>query len=516
MDPLVAAELEKHGHDGVAFRARPHHLHRTWARTFASRPELFIQPESLPEVEKVLALARRCRRRVTVTGCGHSPSHLTCTSSWLVNLDRFNKIISIDRESGLVVMESGIRLFELCDELARYHLAMPNLGSINDQSITGAICTGTHGSSLRHGLLSENIVALKITLADGTTRSCSADENTELFRASLLSLGALGIITQITLRAVPSFKLKWTQTIDKDNKVLSRWSSDLWTRSEFIRVWWLPHTRRAVIWEADRTDEPVADPPTSYYDSYFGYTVYHNLLYIGRFIPSILPWVEWFVFGMQHGFRNGSSLSAVQSSAKALLLNCLYSQSVNEWALPLEKGPEVLRRLSTWINHLTPDDPDYLPHNIPFSADGLYIHSPVEVRVSDSTAKSTVRPHLDPTEKDGPTLYLNAIVYRPYFKDSPNQDRYYEAFEYLMKEMGGRPHWAKNFSASRAEIEGMYGKDLEEYRKVRDESDPQGMFVGAWHRETILADGERLELEEIETSRKRAPGGGVLTAGQVA
>ncbi|KAG5934672.1 hypothetical protein E4U53_000636 [Claviceps sorghi] len=516
--PIAEAELQGRNADGIPFRARPHHVHHTWARTFSSMPELYIQPESLAEVEKAVSLARQCRRRIVTTGCGHSPSALTCTSSWMVNLDRFNKLLSVDAESGVVVMQSGIRLYALCEALEEHGLAMPNLGSINQQSMAGAISTGTHGSSAQHGLMSEDVLALEVTLADGQTRACSAESSPELFRAALLSLGALGIITQVTFRAVPAFTLKWTQTVDADSRLFRSWPRDLWTQSEFVRVWWLPHTRRAVVWRADKTTEAHREPPASYYDGALGYYLYHNLLYAAQFVPRLLPCIEWFVFGMQYGFANGSTRSAVQPSRKALLLNCLYSQFVNEWALPLRNGPEALRRLSSWLNHLTPDDPDYLPPGIPFSADGLYIHAPVEVRVSDtSRAPPHLRPYLDPTVDDGPTLYLNATLYRPYWRDPPCRDRYYEAFEWLMRDLGGRPHWAKNFETPRRDIEAMYGDRLREYRAVRDHADPEGMFVGPWHRERILADsgGHKLGLEEVEVSRTRAPGGGLVTEGVV-
>ncbi|KAG6002167.1 D-arabinono-1,4-lactone oxidase [Claviceps maximensis] len=520
--PIAEAELLGSNADGIPFRAKPHHVHRTWARTFSSMPELYIQPESLAEVEKVVSLARKCRRRIVTTGCGHSPSNITCTSSWMVNLDRFNKILSVDVESGIVVMESGIRLYALCEALEKHGLAMPNLGSINQQSIAGAISTGTHGSSLRHGLMSEDILALEVTLADGHTRACSAESNPELFRAALLSLGALGVITRVTFRAVPAFTLKWTQTIDTDYKLFKSWPLDLWTQSEFVRVWWFPYTRRAVVWQADKTTEAHRKPRGSYYAGALGYYVYHNLLYAAQFVPRLLPWIEWFVFGMEYGFANGSTSSAVQPSRQALLMNCLYSQFVNEWAIPLHKGPEALRRLSSWLNHLTPDDPDYVPHHIPFSAEGLYIHAPMEVRVSDtsrtsSSSSSNLRPYLDPTVEDGPTLYLNATLYRPYWRDPPCRDRYYEAFEWLMKDLGGRPHWAKNFETPRSDIEAMYGEQLQAYRAIRDKVDPEGMFVGPWHRERILADskGQKLELEEVEVSRKNAPRGGLVTEGVV-
>jgi len=515
MDPLVVAALDRRASDGVPFRARAHHTHHTWAHTFSSRPELYIQPRTLAEIEKVVDLARTCRKRLTVTGCGHSPSNMTCTSSWLVNLDHFNTVHAVDQETGIVVMDSGIRLYTLSAELDRHGLAMPNLGSINEQSIAGAISTGTHGSSARHGLMSEDIVALKITLASGETLSCSATERPDLFRAATLSLGALGIITQVTIRATPAFKLQWTQTIDTDYKIFEAWHDELWKQSEFVRVWWMPYSRRAVVWQADKTNRPESPPRYNWFDGSIGYHIFHNLLALSHYIPSILPTVERFVMGMQHGFRNGSSFSAVQPSGQALLMNCLYSQYVNEWALPLHRGPEALRRLSSWLNHLTPDDPDYVPHNIPISAEGLYVHAPLEVRVSDTSLTTSPRPYLDPTVQDGPTLYLNATLYRPYHLDPPCRERFYAGFEHLMREMGGRPHWAKNFTTTRVENESMFGKGLEEWRRMRRECDPEGVFVGPWHRERVLEDGPRLAFEEVEVKRQKGKDGSVLMHGEV-
>jgi D-arabinono-1,4-lactone oxidase len=514
MDPAVRTELERLD-DGIPFRAVTNYTQSTWARTFHSSPELYIQPESIAEVGKLVNLARRCRRRITTVGCGHSPSDLTCTSSWLVNLDNFNKILSVDKERCVVVMQSGIRLFALGEALDKIGLAMPNLGSINDQSIAGAISTGTHGSTLRHDILSGSILSLKIILANGKTEFCSPTQNSELFRASLISLGALGIITEITFQAVPAFTLAWQQIVDTDVKMFDTWNTTLFTQTEFVRVWWFPYTRRAVVWTAEQTYEPPRPPPKSYYDAWLGYHVYHNLLYLAQFVPRTLPFIEWFVFGMQYGFKAGSTTSAIQSSRQALLMNCLYSQYVNEWAIPLSKGPEALHRLSSWLNRLTPDDPDYVQHRIPFSAEGLWVHAPVEVRVTDTSNSTTPRPHLDPTCTDEPTLYLNATLYRPYNSDPPCRDRYYEGFEYLMKDLGGKPHWAKNFEATGQEIEDLYGKELIKWRNIRDESDPEGMFVGDWHRRHIMGNGPRLPLEEVEVSRIKLWKGGIKVQGGV-
>ncbi|OAA61641.1 sugar-lactone oxidase [Niveomyces insectorum RCEF 264] len=489
----------------------------------ASRPELFVQPATVAEVERVVRLARHRRRRITTTGCGHSPSDITCTSSWLVNLDRLNRVLAVDPATGLVTAEAGIRLRDLSAALA----------------VAGACATGTHGSSLRHGLLSDAIVALRITLGDGRTVRVAADgggdegapQDTDLFRAALLSLGALGIVVEITFRAVPAFRLRWSQTVDADAVVLAAWRRQaLWNQAHFVRVWWFPYTRRAVVWAADDCTETAAaapdfTPPTSYYDSTLGYLVYHNLLYLARFVPRVLPWVEWFVFGMQYGFRNGTTTRGLQASDAALLMNCLYSQFVNEWALPLARGPEALERLGAWLNRLQPGDPGYVDHRIPFSAEGLYVHAPVEVRVADtssssssSTTSSTAppRPLLDPTVADGPTLYLNAIMYRPYLRDPPGTARYYEAFEWLMRDLGGKPHWAKCFGADHAQLAAAYGDNLRRFNAVRCRADPDGLFVGPWHRRYLLGDDvPPLPLEEHERGRAVARDHSVVISGEV-
>ncbi len=523
MDPFVKTELSKLDPD-IPFRASSTHRHHTWARTFHCRPELYIRPQSTEEIRKIITLARRCRRRLVTVGCGHSPSDLTCTSSWMVNLDQYNRILSVDEEKRIVVMQAGIRLRDLGAELRKHGLAIPNLGSIDDQSIAGAIGTGTHGSSTRHGLLSQSVRVLKIMLADGREVSCSAEENQDLFRAALVSLGAIGIITEVTYQAVPAFDIEWQQNLHTLDEITSEWSKDLWTTAEFTRVWWMPYMKKAVVWRADKTTKPRRPPKQTWYGGLIGYHTYHIILYLAQWIPSLLPSIEKFVIAVQYGFTSGAVNAAVEEGHTGLLMNCLYSQFVNEWAIPLASGPEALTRMSAWLNG------DRETSRIPFDPSNLYVHAPIEVRVSD-TSTTTPRPYLDNTVPDGPSLYLNATLYRPYNCDPPCRARYYEAFEWLMKDLGGRPHWAKNFhNVSREEFWGMY-PDMGEWVRVRNEVDPEGMFIGEWHRRNLLPlgrgveDGLRregvgemggyLSLEEHEVSRRKARGGGLEWRGEV-
>lgn len=513
-EPKLRKELSRLD-SSIPFRPQTRYLHHTWAQTFFARPEFFFQPQNVAELQKIVTVARRLNKRLCVTGFGHSPSDLSLTSSWLINLDALSEVLEtgVGGRKGLVRFEAGISLHDLNVELAKHGLTLPNLGSIDVQSVAGSIATGTHGSSLKHGMLSDSITSLKIMLSNAKVVDCSAEKNPELFRAALVSLGALGIITEITFQAVPDFNISWSQKLFTLDHVLSTWDTTLWEK-EYTRVWWMPYMKRAVIWSADPTSEPVRHPQVTFYGGKFGYYLYHNLLYLSHWTPRILPWVEWLIFGMQYGFKPGSfEMTAVQPVREGLLMDCLYSQFVNEWALPLEKGPEAITRLSAWING------DEKASRIPYSSKGLWVHCPIEVRVSDTNTDNNingVRPYLSPPVKDGPTLYLNATLYRPYGKDPPCVNRYYEAFEWLMKDVGARPHWAKNFMyTERDDIEAMYGDDMKEFMKIRDESDPQGLFIGQWHQRNLpISETIGLEVEETRRKMGRGWGDGVLWIGR--
>ena len=480
MDP----SLEITNENELPIRAVFGHHHHTWANTFHSRPEKYFQPRSLQELQKLVNLARKSRRRIVTVGCGHSPSDLTCTSHWMINLDYYDNVTDINRKSRIIVMQAGIRLHDLKLKLRENDLAMPNYGSIDHQSIAGAISTGTHGSSARHGLISQSVTGLKLLLANGQVVSCGPNQNVDLFRAALVSLGALGIIVEVSFRAIPSFNVEWTQSLHVLSELLSDWEHNLWTEQEFTRIWWMPYMKKGIKWSASKTDKPITTRSSSRWSESVGYYTYQTMLYVARWIPSLLPKIERFVGLFQYGFSGGASSSGVDEDRTGLLMNCMYSQFVNEWAIPLDKGPEAISRISSWLNH---DDDSA---EIPYSSKGIYVHAPIEVRVSD-TSKVSPRPYLDNTILDGPTLYLNFTLYRPFGADPPCRDKYYEACEWLMKEMGGRPHWAKNFcTVTKEDFHRMY-PEMSQWLTVRNAIDPDGMFVGDWHQRHLLpADGD--------------------------
>ncbi|KAJ5982221.1 sugar 1-4-lactone oxidase [Penicillium sp. IBT 35674x] len=396
----------------------------------------------------------------------------------MVNLDDFNNLLEVDENC--VKVQAGIRLRTLGKKLERYHLTLANLGSIDSQSIAGVLATGTHGSSLQHGLLSEYVESLSLVLSNGELVHCSGSSNPMLFRAALLSLGAIGILVEITLRAENAFNVEWRKSKQKLSTALSNWSSGLWDYHDFVRVLWLPYDRSAIIWQAEKTCRAVLrqDNEKSSYLS-LALCFYHSYqfaLALANIFPWILPWIEWVMSKTQYGFgATSKALTGVTPAREGLLMDPSYPQLVNEWALPLEKGPEAILRLSAWLHR------DYQTAQIPCSSKGLWVNCAIEVRVVNTSVK-TPRPFLDPTCHDRPTLYLNATLYRPYLHDPPCREQYYQAFEYLMQELGGRPHWAKNFeTVASSELHDLYGKDMDQWVKIQKEVDPEGLFLGEWH-----------------------------------
>ncbi|EPS38987.1 hypothetical protein H072_7228 [Dactylellina haptotyla CBS 200.50] len=505
----------------IPFRASLNHFHRNWAHIHSSRPQLFLRPQSLEELQFIIKLAGKCRKKVTVVGSSHSPNALTCTPGWMVSLDDFQDVLKVNEDSNEITVQAGIRLYQIHRVLEGLGWAMPNLGTISEQSISGAISTASHGSSLHHGLISDDITALTILLSNGDHIKCFRDGTTEpklfdeedglsLFRAALVSLGALGIITSVTFKAQKSFNLAWTQSLHPHTEIITHWNSRIFGVAEYERVWWYPYTGKALHWSATPTDLPPTPAPAKWFDTTIGYHLNQIMLLATVYIPSLTPLAEKAMFYMQYGRQLHSSpdgiTTGVSTSVDGMSMNCLYRQYVNEWSIPLHQGPEFLHRLQSWLN-----GKPYDIHKIPFdnTTSKVYAHSPIEVRPSfpaQGNRSAELRPYLDTHQKDVPSLYINATIFRPYGKDIPGRGKLYEVFEWLMKEYGGKPHWAKNWSTmSRRDFRSIYGQELEKWLEVRRRVDGEGVFLNDFVKE-YLEDGEDEELEEAESMFEKKEG----------
>ncbi|KAI8982683.1 D-arabinono-1,4-lactone oxidase-domain-containing protein [Pilobolus umbonatus] len=388
---------------------------QNWAKTFRCTPKLYFQPTTEAHISKIIRLASTLDEPIKVVGSGHSPSDLACTSGFLLNIGHLNKLVQVDTSAHTATVQAGMTLHTLHRVLRENGLAVSNLGSISDQTIAGVMATATHGTGARYGCLSTMILDLTLIDGQGNTLHCSPHENKAIFEAARCSLGALGVITQMTIQVEPDFNLEAIQKPYKFSHVLENWESFIYS-SQHTRVWWYPHTDDCVVWEANRTTkEPMFSGPSPLMDRLYGFHTYQALLNLTRYSPSWIPSLTKLMFKTLFC----RPVHIVDVSNKVFNFDCLFPQYVNEWAIPWEEAPDALRQLDEFISH-----------------NDLKVHFPVEIRFVDEDDV-----WLSPAY-GRKTCYIGVIMYRPYGKPVPYK-KYWKGYEEIMRTHQGRPHWAK-------------------------------------------------------------------------
>jgi L-gulono-1,4-lactone dehydrogenase len=213
-----------------------------WSGLHGSTPRRWDSPSSEAELAELLSRASREGRRVRAVGSGHSWSDVAVPEDIALDLRRHTGVVSIDEQDPSIVVRAGTRLEEITRALDARGLAMPILGSIAKQTIAGAISTATHGSSLRHGNLASLVRRLRLVTPRGEILELDARD--PRFDAARVSLGALGVITQVELGVTRAFRLMETREALPFAEVV-RDLEAIAASAEFVKLWWLPSTGRA-------------------------------------------------------------------------------------------------------------------------------------------------------------------------------------------------------------------------------------------------------------------------------
>ena len=145
-----------------------------------------------------------------------------------------------------------MRLHELNDVLAEHGLALADLGDIDGQTVGGAIATGTHGTGARVGGLASFVAGL--TLVDGRGEVVRADAGSDLLAAAAVSMGALGVVSEVTLRCVPAFVLHADERAIRLDDVLDGFD-ELMAGNDHAEFHWFPDTRVALTKRNNRVPD---------------------------------------------------------------------------------------------------------------------------------------------------------------------------------------------------------------------------------------------------------------------
>ena len=417
---------------------------RNWARNQSCTPVAVHRPTTTAAVSDIVATAAAAGRRIKVIGAGHSFTAVAMTDGELLSLERMNAVLQIDRSERRVRVQAGITLADLGDALAAAGLALPNLGDINVQSIAGAIATATHGTGLSLGNLATTVVGLELVDGTGEVLRADATSHPEVLRVARVSVGAMGVVTEVTLQCVDAFNLHAHETVERFGDLVA--DIEGFTRSaDHAEFFWFPGHDRVQAKRNRRTDEPSRPPSRLAYlrDKYLVENVAVGAACrLGRRFPSLVPKLTTTVVD------NIDERELVDRSDRVFASPRKVRFVEMEYGIPLGAVGEALERVGAL--HRSLHHPVLLP---------------VEVRCSaaDDIPLSTG------TGRTNGWIAVHQYPGMPY-------EYYFRGVESIMDDYGGRPHWGKLHFQTADTLRDRY-PDWEAAMRVRDQLDPEGIFA---------------------------------------
>lgn len=413
-----------------------------YSRTVRASPTSWLVPVRESELSACVAETATSGGRIRVVGAGHSFSEIAAPEDVAVTLDRLKGVVEYAESS--VRVKAGTRLRDLNRALAKRHRALPILGSISQQSVAGAIATATHGSSLVHGNLSSLVVAVRAIAPDGSMLAITEeDERLDGFR---VHLGALGVITEVTLRTVPAFSLAETTEEVPVGQIADR-VEEIGRSSEYVKVWWIPNTPNALVIRCERTEEPMTRRPSPATERFIENWLAHRGLLrpITAFLrrrPSAVP-----------SYNRTLARSLVKPrrvGPSAVMLNTVepVHDYQTEAAVPLAAGGEAFARTVELIDQA-----------------GLYVNYPVELRFvrGDQGWLS-------------PAFGRDTVQLGAYTSLARDRRAFFDGFWREMRPLGARPHWGKELDHGAREIRSLYPM-ADRFVAARDEIDPSRVYA---------------------------------------
>ena len=424
---------------------------KNWAGNQRATPKAFHVPASENELVAIVSFAHAAKRRVKVVGSGHSFTAVAVADDILIDLRNYGEFIEVSADRTSVTVQSGIVLADLNERLQLEGLAMPNLGDVTYQTIAGALSTSTHGTGQNRTGLAAQVVGFRLIAADGDVLQCSSTENQEVFHVGRVGLGALGVLSTITLRVVPAFQLLAVEQPMRVTDVLSN-IDDLVESNDFFEFYWIPHTGWALTKRNNICDLP-SDPPRRFahwWNKIFMENIaFGALCYLGRLRPGLIP-------RLAKVLPSSGRVEYVNASYKIFASKRIVRFYEMEYSINRDSVRDALERVMKLV-----DD------------EGFLLNFPVEVRF---TAQDDVSLS---TSYGRSSAYIAVHVFK-----GMQYEPYFRAVEKIMLDYGGRPHWGKIHFQSAESLSSLY-PEYQRFIEVRNRLDPEGVFTNDYLRRVL-------------------------------
>lgn len=421
-----------------------------WSRTARATPARIETPSSTDAVVEIVRRASAEGTPVRAVGGGLSSSAIAVTPGTLVQTRGLRGLRRIDPAAGTATFGAGTRVAEAAALLEAEGLALANPTSNTTATLAGSAATGSHGSSLRLPSASSQLVSAVLVTGTGEVIEVGERKNVELWPAVRLSLGALGIMTEVTVRTVPMHRVLVDDTVTSWRRALDGLPARA-SAVDHLTLRWMPHTDRVAVRSVMQEPGPGGDAPEPGAISTgvrrLGDRVRAGLVRgfpalvpaLNRFAPDFPPTGQW-----------------VSGPVGALATTPPLPYATMSYHVPFERATDVLGELRNLIGR-----------------SGLRV--PTRVLVTFTPQDDA---YLSPSYR-GATAMIGLTM--PTMLDPR---AYFDAAEAMFLEQGGLPHWGTYHTVRAAEFAHVmprYG----DFRGVRHTLDPQLRFGNAYLRRVL-------------------------------
>ncbi|WP_410209533.1 D-arabinono-1,4-lactone oxidase [Aquirhabdus sp.] len=257
---------------------------KNWSGLQQSNPSHYATPHDQSALSQVIRQSDKCR----VVGAGHSFTPLVCTDHTLISLDGLSGLVRHDQNLVQSTIYAGTRLKNLGPMLLGINQGLANQGDIDEQSLAGAVATGTHGTGQNLTCLSGLVEGFQLVTANGELLECDRAQNTEIFTAGRVALGSFGVLSQITMQNVPSYRLKEQISLVPLDDILTH--MDQWkTAHRHIECFVFAHGSKALLKTLDPTTDDIQVLPESWPSED---TLLTACCEITRALPALSPQIQ--------------------------------------------------------------------------------------------------------------------------------------------------------------------------------------------------------------------------------
>lgn len=412
-----------------------------WSGSQLAHPRAWLTPNDEAELIRQLKSADGTIR---VAGASHSFSALCKTDDTLLSLDRLSGIVSHDPAKLQATIWAGTRLRDLGEPLWNLGQSLINQGDVDPQAVAGACGTSTHGTGITLGSFSSVVRGARLVTPQGEVIECSPSRNAEVYHAACTSLGALGILTQITLQNRSTYSLherEYTEPLDQVLGSLAAYVAE----NRHFEFWAFFGTNRALVKVLNETGREPTRPPA------FNLPVDAVLKAaseIAHGVPALDDSMQKLLAALHTPTDRVGRAYKIFPSARNVRFNEM------EYEIPAERGPECLQEILETVrardmNTLFPLEYRYV------AADDSWL-SPFYGRASASIS----------------IHQYHSVDYRPLFA----------LVEPIFRKYEGRPHWGKLHTLTARELAGLYPR-WDDWQRVRRRLDPRGRLLNPHLRE---------------------------------